>query len=66
MVTLSISVIWYDPPRETQNVVRFISHYDFRMGCDPPPSPLFIIQRGGVGGSHLKMKLGGETRSLGL
>ena len=50
-----------DPPREIQNIKRFISHYDFRMGCDP--SPLFIIQMEVGGGSHPKMKLGGETRS---
>ncbi len=41
-----------------------ISHYDFRMWCDPLSPSLFVIQKGG-GGSHPKMKLGSETRSIG-
>ncbi len=47
MVSLSISVIWCDPPRETQNTK---SHYDFRTGCDPLPDepqpsdpPIFYV-----------------------
>ena len=37
-----------------------ISHYDFRMGCDP----LFSLNANcGERGSHPKMKLGGKSRS---
>ena len=52
VVSLSILVIWCDPPRVTQNIKWFISHYDFRMGCDPPPPSLFIMQLEGGGGGH--------------
>ncbi len=38
VVSLSISVIWCYPQRETQNIKWFISHYDFRMRCDSPLS----------------------------
>ncbi len=59
VVSLSISVIWCDPPRETQNTKS-------TMISERGVTPLSLSLLYTEGGSHPKMKLGGETRQLGL